>query len=138
MPADRNTPTAAEKWHPDRAGRIPVPAPAMLQVTRVAQSNDLPLRSRLVAKTRTYNEDIRIRHTSKMDVSKLLIFGNSLHSANAEMTFRCVGMSRRYSRHAMTLLMRCLIVGLLSLIIVMPALSAADSSNEQERLASSA
>ena len=34
-------------------------------------------RSRLVAKTRTYNEDIRIRHTSKMDVSKLLIFGNS-------------------------------------------------------------
>src|SRR5207248_3881769 len=74
----------------------------------------------------------------KMDVSKLLIFGNSLHSANAEMTFRCVGMSRRYSRHAMTLLMRYLIVGLLSLIIVTPALLAADSSNEQERLASSA
>ena len=73
-----------------------------------------------------------------MDVSKLLIFGNSLHSANAEMTFRCVGMSRRYSRHAMTLLMRYLIVGLLSLIIVTPALLAADSSNEQERLASSA
>ena len=38
----------------------------------------------------------------------------------------------------MTLLMRYLIVGLLSLIIVTPALLAADSSNEQERLASSA
>jgi len=34
--------------------------------------------------------------------------------------------------------MRYLIVGLLSLIIVTPALLAADSSNEQERLASSA